>query len=99
MSTYSFHRTIGQNPATLLTAGQSCELYLATRFALPATNAAVPDGLPADYTGLTTDNVVDPIVSGVEATVNDYKDFYVRYWDALTPDTTNGGTFNTYWVD
>jgi hypothetical protein len=96
MPSFAFHATIGPNPATELVAGQSAELFRASRFAQPATNAAVPDGLAADYGSLTTDTVVDFYLGGVEVTTTTFETFYVRFWDPA--DTTNSGGPNYYWT-
>jgi hypothetical protein len=74
MPSFAFHATLGPNPATELVAGQSAELFRASRFAQPATNAAVPDGLAADYGSLTTDTVVDFYLGGVEVTTTHLRD-------------------------
>jgi hypothetical protein len=94
--TYSLHNTLPLNPATSTNNGQVVNAYIGTRFSPvdtpPATNGAAPGG-GVDYGPYTTNSNGDGFWTFNVTTLDD---FIISYYDPA--DTSNAGSYNTYWL-
>jgi hypothetical protein len=93
---FTLESNVLPNPATSTRNGQVVNAYLGSRFSpvnvAPATNGAAPGG-GADYGPYTTDTNGSGYFSFAVSVATTY---IYSYSDPA--DTSNGGSFNTYWV-